>query len=132
MTTFKPGDPVTSPAPTGVRLSDYANVLEQIVPGVEVSDAPYGPAAHWSLRADLGRQRAVNEEHAIQMMRAFGEQIRARVIREMGVQPILDGYRAEVDEFRSRNKSLEFRLATAHNRIAALEDRIAEMVDDDD
>jgi hypothetical protein len=110
----------------GVSLADYEEVLQQIVPNARLTKAKFGLSAQWYVQVSLPYDRAVSPEHATEMMRSFGEYIRARAIRELGVQPILDGYRREAEEAARENRSLKERLATARERIAALEEMIAD------
>ena len=113
---------------TYVDLSDYAHVLQEIVPAAELHSTGYGLEVNCYLRVGIQATRAVNEQHATEMMRAYGEQIRARAIRTFGIQPILDGHRAEVEHVNAKNRLLSSRLAdlqgqldTANAHLAAIE-----------
>jgi hypothetical protein len=121
-----------TPATLGVPLVNYAHVLRQVVPSAELVDVGYGLQVQWGMRLQMNATRAVNEKHATEMMLAFGEQIRARAVRELGVQPILDGHRREVEHYRDENRLLRGRLASALDQVAQQADTIAALTGDPD
>jgi hypothetical protein len=126
MTECQADSDIASPAPPGVYLADYEDVLQQIIPGAKLctGQSGYGLTIQWSIQVGLGYERCVNKKHATEMMRAYGEQIRVRAIRELGVQPILDGYRAEAETFRDENRILRNNLEATRRSLDEANTRI--------
>lgn len=107
-----------------VRLIEFKQDFNEIIPGVEIVEhiSTQSLGAIWSIRMEFAKHQlmAISSEHAKQRIRVFAEQMRHRAIRELGLEPILEGMRQEVHQFKHQNTTLANLVSSQEKRIATL------------
>ena len=108
---------------SGVDIMQRSEALRAVVPGATLRRYPsrWGLVIGWSCELTLNVDRAVSTEHADSLLRAAGEQMRLRAMRELGLRPIFDAVEAEVRQYREANLALQATLEQRDARIAVLE-----------
>ena len=109
------------------NLADYEHVVRQILPGAGIH--PGGPMGgvtiDWRVRVVDGNGLAYNDAHATERVTVLAEQMRIRAIRELGLEPILEAQRAEVNEYKRENDRLRAVADERAKRITELQEIIA-------
>lgn len=95
--------------PIGVRIIDYKDELKQIVPMGELQEdvAHHGLKMGYWVSIHLDVTVAANETHARQIIRQFGEEVRLKAARDLGLRPIWDAYERQQRADRSHITLLE-------------------------
>lgn len=107
-----------------VKIIDHADKFRDLVPGAEVRPNVYGGLqVGWSMHVVLDIENAVDAEHAAHVLHSLAGQVQAHASRELGIDPLMEGLRAENRALMEANRQLGTSLATARKRIAVLEEQ---------
>lgn len=107
------------------RLRDVEDVLKEMIPGIKMRYNLGEARFDFVLNYHTVDLHYVNVSDAKQYARGIGEQIRIRASRELGLDPILDGMRREVEFYRRGNLIMKQTIDMQKKRIRDLEASLA-------
>lgn len=86
-------------------LKDYGHILKKILPGAELSPKMFGGVrASWSIQLTEQFDRMPSEAEAERIITLLGEEMRLVAMRQLGLEPIIQGWTANrhADEHRRK------------------------------